>query len=135
MVCAGGVCGGPEALVTLFSYEADFSITTTVELPKPGVSDVVLRNDDKMFVTAGWDGRIRVFRYMPSKRVSSSKKLNSMKGPGDLVTVLVYHQGGVNVVLFRERDNLLVSGSKDRTIAVWRSFETVPFEPRCSDGK
>eukprot|EP00884_Botryococcus_braunii_P007146 jgi/Botrbrau1/16432/Bobra.0142s0031.2 len=131
----GGVCGGPESVVALFSYEAGFSITNRVELPKAGVSDIVLRTDDKIFVTAGWDGRIRVFRYMSTQKETSSKRLTSSKAPGCLVTVLVYHQAGVNVVLFRKKDNLLVSGSKDRTVAVWRAFETGTHSeaPTCQD--
>jgi WD40 repeat protein len=110
--------------VVLFSSKPDLAIESTVELPKAGISDVALRSDDKLFVTAGWDGRIRVFRYLPSEDASSGQKTSSKKCPGHLITVLVYHQAGVNVVLFRT-DGLLASGGKDKTVAIWRAFELV----------
>jgi len=47
-------------------FEMDFggggaAPTRTTEMAKEGVSDVALRRDERLFVTAGWDGRLRVY--------------------------------------------------------------------------
>lgn len=46
-------------------FEIDFQSravvpSSTVEMPKEGVSDVAIRGDARLWVAAGWDGRLRV---------------------------------------------------------------------------
>lgn len=103
-------------------------MTATVDFPNPGLADITMRHDGRIFVTAGWDGRMRVFRYMQPKSSPTEKGMKKGKSPGKLVAVLAYHQGGVNAVEFRRQDNLLASASKDKTVAVWRTFETTEFQ-------
>lgn len=38
-------------------------VRNSIELHKEGISDVALRPDDKIFATAGWDGKVRVYSY------------------------------------------------------------------------
>lgn len=133
VVDAGGVCGSPEAFLVLFSAAAGLHVTAKVEIPNPGIADITMGKDGRIFVTAGWDGRLRVFRYLQSNTNPSVKK---EKRVGKLVAVLAYHQAGVNAVEFRKHDNLLASASKDKTVALWRTFETTePKSSKCSEVK
>lgn len=70
------------------------------ELKESGINDISIR-DNRLFCTAGWDSKIRVF---------------DLKKNVPLV-ILKYHSSGVNSVDYNE--NKLISGSKDHRIAIW----------------
>ena len=68
--CTGGVSASADSKVIRFTYDqAAKSITLdkTVELPKEGIADVAVRLDGRIFATAGWDGKIRIFSYGKAK--------------------------------------------------------------------
>lgn len=66
-MCVCGITGGisGSAETTAVCFEIDFQSravvpASTVEMPKEGVSDVAIRSDARLWVAAGWDGRLRV---------------------------------------------------------------------------
>lgn len=70
-----------------------------------GVNDVIVRSDERIFVTAGWDHRVRVFDLKKQR----------------LLGILKYHEDGVMTIAFNRNDeNLLASCSKDQRIALWK---------------
>lgn len=73
-----------------------------IEVTNPGFNDICIRNDNKIFATAGWDSNIRIFGY---------KKLKPL-------AVLSYHKESVQCLTFSD-DNLLACGSKDQYISLW----------------
>lgn len=79
---------------------------STIPLKTPGIAAVAVRQDGRIIVTAGWDGRIRIFHARKHKPLA----------------VLQYHRSGVQDVCFDARSKRLASASKDGSIAVWSVY-------------
>ena len=47
-----------------------FTLTATLEVKQQGIADVCIRQDQRLFATAGWDGKIRVFHYKKQKTLA-----------------------------------------------------------------
>ena len=77
-----------------------------IELSTPGIAAAALRGDSRIFATAGWDKKVRVFHYVKRKPLA----------------VLQYHKAGVNDVRFDSRTQALASAGKDGSIALWHVF-------------
>ena len=77
-----------------------------IELPTSGIASAALRDDSRIFATAGWDKKVRVCHYAKRKPLA----------------VLQYHKAAVNDVLFDSRTQALASASKDGSIALWHVF-------------
>ncbi|KAH0794912.1 guanine nucleotide-binding protein subunit beta-like protein 1 [Histomonas meleagridis] len=75
------------------------------EMPHAGVDDIAIRCDGRIWATAGWDGRVRLF--------DAKKKIP--------LAVLKHHRGGIHTVAFAQ-DGLLASGGDDRGIAIWSLY-------------
>jgi len=77
-------------------------------LQKGGIADVKIRHDNRIFATAGWDHRVRIFdfqKYHP-------------------LAILKYHTGTVHSLAFgvNEFKSLLATGSDDTNIALWSLY-------------
>ena len=86
----------------------DFNPTTTISiiLPFPGCNSVVIRSDGKLFVTGGWDCKLRFFSLKNFKPLA----------------VIDYHFDAVNDVKIREEDFSIIAASSDGTISIWTLF-------------
>lgn len=80
--------------------------TSTITLPFPGCNSVSIRSDGKLFVTGGWDCKLRFF------------SLKSLK----LLAVLDYHFEAISDVEIREEDSSIVAACSDGTISIWTLF-------------
>lgn len=76
--------------------------TDTIELPFPGFNAVAIRSDGKLFVTGGWDGKLRYF---------------SMKS-GKLLAIIDHHFDSISDIKFRN-DFELLAACIDGTISLW----------------
>nr|CAG8566113.1 2991_t:CDS:2 [Entrophospora candida] len=98
---------------------ANEPIVDSVLLKYSGISDVRIRSDGKIFATAGWDSKIRVF---------SSKSLKPL-------AILSYHRDSVYTIDFtkintfvttknidRNNNNYLIGGGKDQRISLWEIY-------------
>lgn len=72
-----------------------------------GISDIKVRKDRKIFATAGWDHRIRIFNF---KKLSP---LAILKGHTENVLSIDFSP------FLQNEGNLLASGSKDKRILIW----------------
>lgn len=78
------------------------------EHAKDGVGQLALRPDGRLFATAGWDYRIRLF---------------SAKGPTfKPLAILRYHDASINALDFSPDSTLLAAGSKDYKISIWSLY-------------
>ena len=62
----GGICGSAEKQLVCFSLSLEartISTRAAVPLHKEGIEDMALRPDNRIFATAGWDGRVRLYNY------------------------------------------------------------------------
>jgi WD40 repeat protein len=103
-----GVAACSEQHIRRFSIDDSRIVLkgNVTELTNPGVNCVKIRmRDDKIFVTAGWDFRIRVF---------STKKAR-------LLCVLDFHKEAVNFLDF-SNDNILAAGSNEGLISFWNLY-------------
>lgn len=75
------------------------------EMPHAGIDDISIRPDGKLWATAGWDGRVRIFEAKKKKALA----------------VLKHHRGGIHTVCY-SNDGLLASGGDDRGIALWSLY-------------
>ena len=71
-----------------------------------GVSQLALRNDNKIFAVASWDYRVRILHFRTCKHLA----------------VLKHHRDSVHCVAFSNTDGYLASGSKDQNIAIWKIY-------------
>jgi len=76
------------------------------EMPNAGVDDIAIREDGRIWLFSGWDGRVRLF---------DSKK----RAP---LAVLKHHKGGVHTVAYAE-NHLFASAGEDRGIAIWSLYK------------
>ena len=75
-----------------------------IELPFPGCNTVAIRSDGKIFVTGGWDGKIRYF---------------SIKS-GKLLAIIDYHFDAISDIKFNDFD--LLAASSDGTISLFTLY-------------
>jgi WD40 repeat protein len=107
-----GIIGGASEEVIKFDYNVDInndwhtSITNHAPIPKIGINHVLIRKDNKIFATAGWDYRVRVFSF---------KKCAPL-------AILKCHTNGIQQLKFSEVDNMLVACSQDGSISLWNLY-------------
>lgn len=61
-----GIVGGPTDKLISFSYQRSsmqMQLGSELCIKNPGVNGVRIRPDQKVFASAGWDGRIRIFSW------------------------------------------------------------------------
>ncbi len=102
-----GCVGGSESSLFPFVADEEGEIVfgdTVHALPSKGVNDVALRPDGKVFVSAGWDGKVRCFAAKKNPRP---------------VCVCDFHSEPVNCVSFRPSSKVFAAGSNDGKISLW----------------
>ncbi|CAM9870240.1 unnamed protein product [Ectocarpus fasciculatus] len=115
--CKQGVSGSADESINVFRLSTrkassggrlcgSCEVVKTFHLEHPGMSCVEIRRDQKMFVSGGWDHRVRAF---------------SWKTPRPLA-VLRSHEKNVHTVAYSPRIGGLVSGSGDSRVAVWELY-------------
>ncbi len=101
-----GAAGSAESLIQLFQIEGTNLIKTgEITLVNPGINCIRIRGDSKIFVTGGWDSRVRVYGL---------KKLN-------LLAVLDFHKEAINSIEFSQ-SNLMAVGSNDGIVSFWNLY-------------
>lgn len=64
--CVGGICAAADNKVQCFSLGPAIVLLTvlaTLEVKQQGIADICIRPDQRLFATAGWDGKVRLFHY------------------------------------------------------------------------
>ena len=117
-------CGGIEAsartcavlpgtIKPRHAVQLPVSCTAVHELDRhEGLGHLAVRPDGRVVATAGWDYRVRLFSAKPPKYKA--------------LAVLKYHDAAVNALDFSDDSKLLVTGSKDQKLAVWKVFPPKP---------
>lgn len=110
-----GMIGTPSEKVYIFHIDSDLKVNLVKEvcITNPGLASCIARPDGKIFVTGGWDDRIRLF---------SSKKMKPL-------AVLLYHRKTVECLAYSptrvnyfDCDYLLAAGSSDMSVSLWNLF-------------
>ncbi|XP_071944079.1 guanine nucleotide-binding protein subunit beta-like protein 1 [Antedon mediterranea] len=110
-----GVSGSVDNSLKLWHVDSsDISVIKEHELTNAGLSDIKIRQDNKIFTTGGWDNRIRLFSFQKCKPLA----------------VLDYHTESILSLAFSyplaEFDNgqLLAVGGKDSLISIWSLYQS-----------
>ncbi|XP_059608586.1 guanine nucleotide-binding protein subunit beta-like protein 1 isoform X2 [Phlebotomus argentipes] len=110
-----GICAGPGDSMRVFAFQRpQMAIVqrSEIALKNPGISVVRIRPDRKVFVSGGWDGRVRVFSW---------KSLRPL-------AVLTEHKKGVLDVAFSPgsvdlwRAPLMAVAGEDSQISLWNLY-------------
>lgn len=113
-VTCRGICGNASNTLQIFTIDKSLNITLKCEIPitNDGCNVVKLRSDRKIFVSGGWDGRLRLFSW---------KSLR-------LLVVLTEHKGAVTDVQFSPsivrywNANIMAASGADGTITLWNLY-------------
>lgn len=82
----------------------NYETRTSIDIPFPGCNAVAIRSDGKLFVTGGWDGKLRYF---------------SLK-TGKLLAIIDHHFDAISSITFTS--NSLLAASSDGTISLWTLY-------------
>jgi len=104
--CDSGVSGSAGDTVIIFSLnfkENKCEIVEKFKLNHGGISDIKIRQDQRIFASAGWDKRVRIYNWRKHKPLA----------------ILKYHSESIFAVDFNFKTQFLASASKDKKIAIW----------------
>ncbi|EFN56409.1 hypothetical protein CHLNCDRAFT_48750 [Chlorella variabilis] len=107
---AGGAAGSAEDQVVVFRLDhaaGRVSVRHSIEVQRKGIGDVAVRPDRRLLATAGWDGRVRVYKYRSGRPLA----------------ILKYHTSAVTGIRFAPRSMLLATAARDGTVALWPLFQ------------
>jgi WD40 repeat protein len=112
LVTHRGIAGNASDKIDIFSINSKSATITKrgdVPIKNPGVHRAKIRKDLKVFVTAGWDGRIRIFSWKTLRPLA----------------VLTEHKGNLMDIAFSEgkvsywKSNIMAAGGSDGKITLW----------------
>lgn len=116
------VVGTAGARTRVLDVDAAAGVCTRVAacaLPRPGVGDVAVRRaDGRLFATAGWDRRVRLYA-LGCGRSSSGSGSGSRVRP---LATLRFHTASATSVDFAPRESVLASAARDTCIALWKMY-------------
>ncbi|GFY53882.1 guanine nucleotide-binding protein subunit beta-like protein 1 [Trichonephila inaurata madagascariensis] len=108
-----GISGSVDKCLETWTITENLEIGNVkrIDISNPGITDVKIREDKKIVITAGTDCNIRVFSW------------KSMK----LLAVLDFHRSPIYCVSFcsesvGKRNSVFASGSVDKCIALWSLY-------------
>jgi WD40 repeat protein len=104
---------------------SSIQMSKQIQLPVPGVSRVLMRPDQKLYASAGWDHRVRLFS-------AKGRPLAALAFHSESVSALAFPQlfssasesvaTSTALDITNQIDGMMLSASKDGKIACWHVY-------------
>lgn len=101
---------------TIYKLDSELNICSKIEFTNCGLNDLfILQDNSDIFVSLGWDNRIRVFDHGKNSADSICKLA--------VINCDEYlHDGNLQSGLFLKEKGWLITSSMDGRISVWKNF-------------
>lgn len=111
--CVVGTSGARTRVLDIDAAAGVCTAVAACALPRPGVGDVaVRRSDGRVFATAGWDRRVRLYAL----------GCGAAEGRVRPLATLRYHTASATSVDFAPAESVLASAARDTCIALWKMY-------------
>ncbi|GBP29406.1 Guanine nucleotide-binding protein subunit beta-like protein 1 [Eumeta japonica] len=110
-----GICGNASDVIQIFGIgkqDLNLSLRGEISIKNHGVNKVQSHSDGKVFASAGWDGRIRIFSWWTLRAL----------------VVLTEHKAAVQDLTYSEQNvsqwnaNIMAAGGLDGAITLWNLY-------------
>ncbi|RIA89486.1 WD40-repeat-containing domain protein [Glomus cerebriforme] len=110
--------------IVKYNFDENFEkepLINSITLKYSGIADVKIRSDSKIFATAGWDSKIRVFSSKTMKPLAilsyHKESVYSLA-----FTHILSHENNDTLIKNELQNHFLVGGGKDCRISLWKIY-------------
>ncbi|XP_053962768.1 guanine nucleotide-binding protein subunit beta-like protein 1 [Anastrepha ludens] len=111
-----GIVGGPSEKLTAITYQRQsmrLQRANDITLKNSGINCIRIRDDQKVFSTGGWDGRVRIFSWKSLRPLAVLTEHKTASGGG--IMDIAYSEGKVSMW----KAPIMAAAGTDGQVSLW----------------